>query len=246
MKNKSVAIIGSTCNLGKELSILYAKNNYDLILIARNKNKNLELKNSIKSKFSKINVNCFELDIEIIENHKKIFNDLTFIPDGVISLVGQTHNIKNVLEPNFSKIININFTSLVSFLTFFLTKFEERNSGFLICVSSVAGIRGRAKNFIYGSAKAALTTFMSGCRSLYLNKNIFIMTVLPGYINNNENDKRKKIAEKILSIRPSVLATKIYDAHMKKKEVVYSSYIWLIIMNIIAILPTKIFKKITF
>ena len=40
MKNKSVAIIGSTCNLGKELSILYAKNNYDLILIARNKKKN--------------------------------------------------------------------------------------------------------------------------------------------------------------------------------------------------------------
>ena len=35
-----------------------------------------------------------------------------------------------------------------------------------------------------------------------------------------------------------------YDAHMKKKEVVYSSYIWLIIMNIIAILPTKIFKRI--
>ena len=72
------------------------------------------------------------------------------------------------------------------------------------------------------------------------------MTVLPGFISNNENDKRKKIAERILSIKPQVLATKIYDAHMKKKEVVYSSYIWLIIMNIIAILPTKIFKKITF
>ena len=244
MKTKSIAIIGSTCELGVELSKIYAKNNYDLILIARNRNKNLELKNDIKNEFSKINITCFELDILKIENHTKILEDLKFIPDGVISLIGETHNVENVQEKNFIKIININFTYLVSFLTLFLTKFEERNSGFLICVSSVAGIRGRAKNFIYGSAKAALTTFMSGCRSLYLNKNIFIMTVLPGYINNNENDKRKKIAEKILSIRPSVLATKIYDAHMKKKEVVYSSYIWLIIMNIIAILPTKIFKRI--
>lgn len=246
MKNKSVAIIGSTCNLGKELSILYAKNNYDLILIARNKNKNLELKNSINSKFSKINVTCFELDIEIIENHKKIFNDLTFIPDGVISLVGQTHNIKNVLEPNFSKIININFTSLVSFLTFFLTKFEERNNGFLICVSSVAGERGRAKNFIYGSAKAALSTFMSGCRSFYSNKNIFIMTVLPGFIRDIDKNNNSKIVDKILSISPSILAKKIYDCHMNKKEVVYSSFIWIVIMKIISILPTKIFKKIKF
>ena len=62
--------------------------------------------------------------------------------------------------------------------------FEKRNSGFLICLSSVSGVRGRAKNFIYGSAKAALTTFLSGCRNYYSNKNIFIMTVLPGFINN--------------------------------------------------------------
>ena len=110
----------------------------------------------------------------------------------------------------------------------------------------MAGIRGRAKNFIYGSAKAALNTFMSGCRSLYSNKNIFIMTVLPGFIDNNENNNKKKIVEKMLSIKPSILAKNIFYAHMKKKEVVYSSYIWVIIMIIIKILPIKFFKKISF
>ena len=246
MKTKSIAIIGSTCNLGVELSKVYAKNNYDLILIARNINKNLELKNNIQNEFPKINVTCFELDILKIENHTKVFENLKFIPDGIISLIGQTHNVETVLEKDFFKIINVNFTCLVSFLNFFLAKFEERNSGFLICVSSVAGIRGRAKNFIYGSAKAALNTFMSGCRSFYSKKNIFIMTVLPGFISDNENNKNDKIVERVLSVKPSVLAKNIFNAHIKKKEVVYSSYIWLIIMNIITILPTKIFKKISF
>ena len=72
------------------------------------------------------------------------------------------------------------------------------------------------------------------------------MTVLPGFISDNENNKNDKIVERILSVKPSVLAKNIFNAHIKKKEVVYSSYIWLIIMNIITILPTKIFKKISF
>ena len=59
----------------------------------------------------------------------------------------------------------------------------------MICVSSVAGLRGRAKNFIYGSAKAALITFLSGCRNYLNDKNVFIMTVLPGFIKNNNEKK---------------------------------------------------------
>ena len=76
-------------------------------------------------------------------------------------------------------------------------------------------MRGRSKNFIYGSGKAALITFLSGCRNYLNNTNVFIMTVLPGFIKNN-NDK-KKIIEIMLEIEPSVLAKKIFVAHKKKK-----------------------------
>ena len=52
-KNKSVAIIGATCNLGIELSKIYAKNGFNLILISRNFEKNQNLKNLIKRKVLK-------------------------------------------------------------------------------------------------------------------------------------------------------------------------------------------------
>ena len=86
----------------------------------------------------------------------------------------------------------------------------------MICVSSVAGLRGRGKNFIYGSTKAALITFLSGCRNFLNDKNIFIMTVLPGFIKNN--NYKKGIFENFLQIEPSVLAKKIYLAHKQKKK----------------------------
>ena len=215
-KNKSVAIIGATCNLGIELSKIYAKNGFNLILISRNFEKNQNLKNLIKEKCSNIQIDTFELDILNIDNQKKIYNDLKNVPDGVISLVGETHNFDKILENKLFHIVNTNFLYLINFLSLFLNDFEKRNSGFLICLSSVSGVRGRAKNFIYGSAKAALTTFLSGCRNYYSNKNIFIMTVLPGFINNNQTKTGK--VESLLKITPTDLANKIFKSHLRKKR----------------------------
>ena len=215
-----------------------------MILISRNFEKNQNLKNLIKEKCSNIQIDTFELDILNIDNQKKIYNDLKNVPDGVISLVGETHNFDKILENKLFHIVNTNFLYLINFLSLFLNDFEKRNSGFLICLSSVSGVRGRAKNFIYGSAKAALTTFLSGCRNYYSNKNIFIMTVLPGFINNNQTKTGK--VESLLKITPTDLANKIFKSHLRKKEVIYSSFIWAIIMSIIKFMPNKIFNKIKF
>ena len=244
MNRKTVVILGATCNLGIELSFIYAKNNFNLILISRNYEKTDNLRNSINQKFPDITITVYELDILDLNSQNIVYNKIKQVPAGIISLVGETHQVEKINEKKLLNIININFTYLINFLTFFLNDFEKKNEGFVICVSSVAGLRGRGKNFIYGSAKAALITFLSGCRNYLNDKNIFIMTVLPGFIKNN-NDK-KKIFENFLQIEPSVLAKKIYLAHKQKKKIVYSNFLWKLIMLIIQLLPNKIFNKIKF
>ena len=215
MTKKTLTILGASCKLGNELSFIYAKNNYDLILIARNYNKIQNLKVSLQEKFPNISVEIYELDILDLENQKKVFNKIKEVTSGIISLIGETHYITKINEKDLFNIINVNFTYLTNFLCFFLEKFEKKNEGFVICVSSVAGLRGRAKNFFYGSAKSALITFLSGCNNYFNNTNIFIMTVLPGFIRNN-NDKKSTL-ENILQVEPSNLANKIFLAHKKKK-----------------------------
>ena len=244
MNRKTVVILGATCNLGIELSFIYAKNNFNLILISRNYEKTDNLRNSINQKFPDITITVYELDILDLNSQNIVYNKIKQVPAGIISLVGETHQVEKINEKNLLNIININFTYLINFLSFFLNDFEKKNEGFVICVSSVAGLRGRGKNFIYGSAKAALITFLSGCRNYLNDKNVFIMTVLPGFIKNN-NDK-KKIFENFLQIEPSVLAKKIYLAHKQKKKIVYSNFLWKLIMLIIQLLPNKIFNKIKF
>ena len=70
------------------------------------------------------------------------------------------------------------------------------------------------------------------------------MTVLPGFINN-KGSKLNNL-EKLLAIDPSSLANKIFVAHQQKKEVIYSSFMWRMIMFTISLLPTIIFKKLKF
>ena len=244
MNRETVVILGATCNLGIELSFIYAKNNFNLILISRNYEKTDNLRNSINQKFPDIKITVYELDILDLNSQNIVYNKIKQVPAGIISLVGETHQVEKINEKKLLNIININFTYLINFLSFFLNDFEKKNEGFVICVSSVAGLRGRGKNFIYGSAKAALITFLSGCRNYLNDKNIFIMTVLPGFIKNN-NDK-KRIFENFLQIEPTDLAKKIYLAHKQKKEIVYSNFLWKLIMLIIQLLPNKIFNKIKF
>ena len=244
MTKKTLTILGATCKLGIELSNIYAKNNFNLILISRNYNKLNNTKNSLEQKFSNISVEIYELDILDIDNQKRVFDKIKDVSSGVISLIGETHYVEKINDNKLFNIINVNFTYLINFLSFFLENFEKKNEGFIICVASVAGLRGRAKNFFYGSAKAALITFLSGCRNYLNNTNIHIMTVLPGFIKNN-NDK-KKIIESMLEVAPSVLAKKIFIAHKKKKQILYSSLIWKIIMKFIQIIPNNIFNRMKF
>tara|TARA_B100001778_G_scaffold207917_1_gene171935 strand:+ start:393 stop:1127 length:735 start_codon:yes stop_codon:yes gene_type:complete len=244
MTKKTLTILGASCNLGIELSFIYAKNNYNLILISRNYKKINELKNSLKQKFPNISIEIYELNILDLDNQKLIFDSIKEVSSGIISLIGETHYIEKINDQKLFNIINVNFTYLINFLCLFLDQFEKKNEGFVICVASVAGLRGRAKNFFYGSAKAALITFLSGCRNYFNNKNIFIMTVLPGFIKNNNN--KKKTIETILQIEPSVLANKIFLAHKQKKQILYSSFVWKFIMKIIQILPNSIFNKLKF
>ncbi len=244
MNKKTIVILGATCNLGMELSYIYAKNNFNLVLISRSSIKNQELKNSLQQKFSNISVSTYELDILDLDGQNYIYNNIKEKPIGIISLIGETHNVEKIYDKKLINIINVNFTNLINFLSYFLKDFEKKNEGFLICVSSVAGLRGRSKNFIYGSAKAALITFLSGCRNYYNNTNIFIMTVLPGYIRSSKDNTNR--IERILQIEPSDLARKIFIAHKKRKEIVYSNYLWRLIMLIIQILPNNIFNKIKF
>ena len=126
MTKKTLTILGATCKLGIELSYVYAKNNYNLILISRNYNKIENLKNSLEKNFPDIFIEIYELDILDLDNQKIIFDKIKEVSAGIISLIGETHYVKKINENRLFDIINVNFTYLVNFISFFLEHFEKK------------------------------------------------------------------------------------------------------------------------
>lgn len=142
---------------------------------------------------------------------------------------------------NTEKIININYSKLVPLMNYFAQKFESRRSGTIIGLSSVAGDRGRQSNFIYGSAKAAFTAYLSGLRNYLFEKKVHVLTVKPGFMATKMTEGLPLNPK--LTATPKQAADCIYKAFKKRSNVVYVLPVWSIIMMIIRNIPELIFKK---
>ncbi len=142
---------------------------------------------------------------------------------------------------NTERIIDINYSKLVPVVNYFAHKFESKRSGTIIGLSSVAGDRGRQSNFIYGSAKAAFTAYLSGLRNYLFDKKVHVITIKPGFMATKMTEGLPLNPK--LTATPKQAAACIYKAYEKHKNVAYVLPIWSVIMMIIRNIPEFIFKK---
>ena len=169
-------------------------------------------------------------------NH--IDSDLLFCASGYLCM-NTTDGLYN--DINTTKIIDINYAKLVPLMNYFAQKFEAKRSGTIIGLSSVAGERGRQSNFIYGSAKAGFTAYLSGLRNYLYDKKVNVLSVIPGFMATKMTEGMPLNPK--LTASPKQAANCIYKAYKNKKNVVYVLPIWWVIMMIIRNIPEFIFKR---
>jgi decaprenylphospho-beta-D-erythro-pentofuranosid-2-ulose 2-reductase len=118
--------------------------------------------------------------------------------------------------------------------------FERTGRGAIIGISSVAGDRGRATNYIYGSAKAGFTAFLSGLRNRLAKRNVQVLTVKPGFVRTRMTEGMKLPAS--LTASPEIVGQRIYAAWKGKRDSIYVLGRWRLVMLIISHIPERIFK----
>lgn len=236
-----VLIVGAKSDIAKATARKFAQQGFDLYLTARNADELTELASDINTRTQQ-NVQCFDLDILNYSSHQAFYDALPEKPHGVISAVGylgdQTKAQNEFDEANL--ILNTNYTGLVSLFNIIANDFEQRKNGFIIGISSVAGERGRKSNYIYGSAKAALTSYLSGLRNRLHESNVQVLTVKPGFVATKMTQGMALPPK--LTAQPQAVAEDIYRAQDSGKNVLYTKWIWRWIMFIIKAIPEWKFK----
>ncbi|HUO05658.1 MAG TPA: SDR family oxidoreductase [Candidatus Binataceae bacterium] len=165
--------------------------------------------------------------------------------DGVIVCFGTLGDEEAAQEDPAEALATLhqNFTGAVSLITLAARHLEQQRSGFIIIIGSVAGDRGRAKNYVYGSAKGALAIFAQGLRGRLAKSGVHVMTVKLGTVDTRMTFGRDDAK---LTVSPATAADSIYAAWRKHAEVVYVPWFWRIIMNGLRLIPERQFKRVSF
>ena len=240
---KKVLIIGATSAISEHCARIWATRGDMLYLVARNDKHLKMIATDLKARGAEyVHSHC--MDLNIIENHFAMLDasdktmggiDIVLISYGTLS---NQKACESSVKETFAE-IKTNALSTISLLTHIANRFEMKKTGTIAVISSVAGDRGRASNYIYGSTKAMITTFTSGLRQRLYKSNVAVVTIKPGFVDTPMTTSFKK---GLLWSKPDSVAAKIVWAIDKKKDEIYIPWFWWIVMTVIKAIPNSLYK----
>lgn len=243
---KKIIVIGATSAIAQAFCKETLKNNHHhFFLVGRDESKLKAIAQDLQVRGAK-SVETHVQDLNELSSHADIINlaaakmlgiDWALIAHGIL---GE----QKTAEVNFTEsleIIQSNYLSQVSLLHHLANYMEKHKNGVIGVLSSVAGDRGRRSNYIYGSAKAGITAYLSGLRVRLNQVNVQVITVKMGFVDSPMTQNFKKGP---LWAKPEQIAEKLVPLYQQQiSREVYLPKFWFFVMTIIKFIPTKIFLK---
>jgi len=241
---KRIVVFGATSAMAQQCCRLWAVRGGALYLVARDPDRLSVISQDLRVRGARMVVSEV-LDLTMLDRHASVFHnatgalggiDIVFIAHG--SLPDQAaceHSVERTLAA-----IQTNGISAISLLTLAGDYLEQQGFGTIAVISSVAGDRGRASNYVYGSSKALVTAFSEGLRQRLFRSHVAVVTIKPGFVDTPMTAQFNK---GLLWAKPEAVAIKIVRAIDARKGVVYVPAFWRLIMAVIRLIPQALFRR---
>jgi short-subunit dehydrogenase len=222
---KRTLITGASTGLGKELAKLYALDNNDLILVARNETKLNEVKNEIL-KLANVKCDILVADLSIKEEWEKVYNytkDKGYFVNNLVNNAGFGDRT-DFLEMDIDfqiKMTEVNCNSALYLTRMFLPPMVEHNEGHIINVASIAGFMPGPFMATYHATKGYLLLLGEAISYELRKTKVKLLTLCPGpfnseFVSKAHNDYTFK---KIKPIEASEVAKYGYKKSLQGKSV---------------------------
>lgn len=224
-----VLILGSNSDIGKVLAEKYAANGYNLYLADIDTEKNEETRQYLAETYE-VDVRAIKFNALEFYTHRNFYKELETRPVGAVFAVDyigdQKRAQRDFLEAK--KIIDTNYTGLVSILNIIANDFEKANEGFIAGIGSIVGSAYEQELYTYCSAKQGFLQHLEGIKNRLNESNVQTLIVEPGFVHT-EATKEIEVKDKQISI-PGDIADNIFNAQQQGKEIVAGKNIWQKIM----------------
>lgn len=241
---RKVFCVGALSTIALEVLKIYAKSGAEFFLVGRNQERLQQVQADLMGRGAKkcevevLDVLDFTQHEGVVAKAKNSLGtwDLAFIAHGTNPDQEKALQDSNYLRHE----IEINFVSVLTLLNPIVKGMKSQKSGQIAVITSVAADRGRQSNFIYGSAKAGLDTYLQGLRNSLFRHNIEVTTLRPGFVDSPLTAHMKK---GLLFTSAPKAGKIVHKAIEARKDIVYIPGFWRLIMLVIKAIPEKIFKK---
>ena len=243
MEDKKVIwITGASSGIGRALAIQFANKGWLVAASARREN--------LLKQLSKINENIysFPLDVTNIDQCKTVFKSIVEKFKNIEISIFSTgiHDPKSEKEFNLEKIrkiMEVNYFGTMNSINSVYDYYNNKKSGQISIVSSVACYRGLPAAGAYCASKSALTSFAESLHFEMKRKNVRISLVSPGFIKTPMTDQNDFPMPMIKS--PEFAAEQIYNGLVKKKNFeIHFPKTFTYFLKFLRILPNSIYFKI--
>lgn len=244
---RKVLIVGATSAIAEAVARLLAQQGDFLYLTGRR----AELLEAIAADLrvrGAARVQTEVMDANTLEYHATLLDNATAALGGLdtVLIAHGTLSDQSACQQSVAltlQEIHTNALSVIALLTLIANRFEAQQAGTIAVISSVAGDRGRQSNYVYGSAKALVSAFLSGLRQRLHQNGVQVLTIKPGFV---DTPMTREFRKGILWAQPAQVAQQIVRAIERKQDVIYTPRFWRIILFIIKTIPEKIFKSLSF
>jgi decaprenylphospho-beta-D-erythro-pentofuranosid-2-ulose 2-reductase len=236
---KTVLVLGANSDVAKEAIKLYIEKGYKVIAASRSTR---ELESfAIANGISKTGIDIRYFDATAFDTHEEFYRSLPAKPHIVLYAAGfQVTNDQALLDWEGSyRMIQVLYAGAVSILNRIVMDKDNDHLERIVGLSSLAGVRGRKSNFIYGSTKSAFTQYLAGLRQFLFPRRVIVNAIVAGYIRSKLT-AGLDLPESLL-LEPSFIAHAVVNAG--KSFVIVPGLKWKLIYRILKYSPETLVAR---
>lgn len=243
----NILIVGATSAIATACARRWAGEKARLFLVGRDEDKLELIANDLRARGAS-EVQIQALDLNAFQDHGTMLDkafatlsriDVALIAHGTLPDQQVCQQDVGTALQEFSS----NGLSVIALLTPLAARLEAQRHGSIAVISSVAGDRGRPSNYLYGSAKAAVTAFCEGLRARLFKVGVHVLTIKPGFVDTPMTRGLPLPAPLVAT--PEQVAEDIHKALLKRSNTLYTRWFWRWIMLVIRSIPESVFKRLS-